>query len=159
MKEIPLSRGLVALVDDEDYETLNRYKWSAKLSNGIFYAARSAKREDGKKTTVYMHHELIGKKKGLHVDHSDGNSLNNQRYNLNHVTPRQNAQNRHMPRSSTLPGVSWNKRAKKWVAQIRINNRIKHLGYYINEYDAYLDYKKAVEKYEEGKDSHIIINY
>lgn len=158
MKEIPLSRGLVALVDDEDYEALNQYKWSAKLSNGIFYAARSAKREDGKKTTVYMHHELIGKKKGLHVDHGDGNSLNNQRYNLSHVTPRQNAQNRHASRSLNLPGVCWNKRARKWQAQIVVKGKIKYLGYYTDEYDAYLAYRKAVKE-QDGEDSCITINY
>lgn len=158
MKEIPLSRGLVALVDDEDYEKLSQYKWHAKLSCGIFYAARSVKKEDGKRTTVYMHHDLIGKKKGFHVDHCDGNSLNNQRYNLSHVTPRQNAQNRHTPRSSELPGVAWNKRSRKWQAQIGVNGKTKHLGYYTDEYDAYLAYRKAVKEHE-GEDSYIIIGY
>lgn len=158
VKEIPLTQDMVAFVDDEDFEGLNQYKWHAKYANGIFYAARSMKKENGKSTTVYMHHELIGKKKGLIVDHADGDGLNNQRHNICHVTSRQNAQNKHTQRSSELPGVSWNKRAKKWHAQIVVNGKAKSLGYFTDEYDAYLAYRKAAKKIM-GEDAAILFNY
>lgn len=157
MKEIPLTQGMVALVDDEDYEWLDQWKWYAKLVRGIFYAARSIKKENGKPTTVYMHHQLIGKKEGRRTDHADGDGLNNQRYNLRHVTARQNAQNKHTPRSSECPGVSWHKRIKKWHAQIVVNGKTNSLGYYTDEYDAYLAYRKAVKELM-GEETCILFN-
>jgi hypothetical protein len=51
MKQIPLSNGKFALVDDEDFEYLNQWKWSY---SGHGYAHRL---QSGK--TVYMHREIL----------------------------------------------------------------------------------------------------
>ena len=45
--------------------------------------------------------------------------------------------------SSKYRGVFWNKSNSKWRAEITINGKKKHLGYFINEKDAYECYKKV----------------
>ena len=77
------------------------------------------------------------------VDHIDRNSLNNRLENLRELTNGENTRNAEKHRtsingtpSSKYKGVSWSKRHKKWSAYVRINNRKKHLGYFLNEDDA-----------------------
>lgn len=131
------------MVDDADYEEFKKHKWCTNRSGNIHYAMRHIKKEDGKQTLLYMHQAVIGKNSNLHIDHIDGNGLNNQRNNLRHVTPRQNSQNLHIPKSSQYTGVYWHKRDEKWMSQIRINGKVKYLGYFENEYAAHLAYLNA----------------
>jgi len=148
MKEIKLSQGKIALVDDEDFERLNKYNWCVSQKKKNYYAMR----KDTAGKTVYMHHEVIGKpSRGLQTDHIDNNSLNNQRNNLRFVTPRDNAQNKkYIIKYSRYFGVSYNKRRIKdpWVARMRIKGVNTHLGYFSNEKEAAQAYQKAVRKIE-----------
>ena len=86
MKEIPLTKGKVALVDDVDYEFLMQRSWHY---SGPGYAAARV----GDKV-VYMHHLLMGKPpRGLIRDHENRNKLDNQRHNLRFVTFQENMLN------------------------------------------------------------------
>ena len=136
-KEIQLTRGLVALVDDEDYDELSKYKWSF---DGRSYARR---REGG--ASIRMHIQLMGKIDGLEIDHINGNGLDNRRRNLRRVTHAQNTQNRKPNKSgsSIYKGVSWNKKSKNWRATIGIEGTIINLGSFENELDAAEAYKSA----------------
>lgn len=82
MKMIPLSRGLSALVDDEDYDRLSKHKWSTQSGRpGYFYAVRRGSDYAGQR--IYMHHAISGDvPKGFVVHHTDGDGLNNQKNNL-----------------------------------------------------------------------------
>lgn len=131
------------VVDKEHFDYLNKWKWYAHKSRNTFYAERTERTVSGKRILVQMHHEIIGKKEGLVVDHVNGNGLDNRRENLRLITNRQNTQNRHTERDSKYPGVGWSKYNKKWCARIRINNDRLHLGYFINEADAYRAYCDA----------------
>lgn len=131
------------MVDDEDFEKLNQYKWHAAKDGDRFYAKRSTQRPN--QATIRMHREIMGTPKDMKTDHIDGNGLNNCKSNLRIVTNRQNAQNRHDNISSKFPGVSWSNREKRWVARIKINGKIKHLGYFKVEAEAYNAYLKALE--------------
>jgi hypothetical protein len=144
VKEIQLSGGQIALVDDEDYEMVNRWKWKTRKFRHTNYAMRNYWYKQDKSRTITMHHLIIGRKEGYVVDHINGNGLDNRRCNLRHVTSRQNAQNLHIRKLSKYIGVSWYKQTKKWQAQIKINGKSKHLGYYANEEDAFRAYCKAV---------------
>ena len=82
----------------------------------------------------------------LVINHKDLNRLNNRANNLEIVTNRENSNKKHLKSSSQYTGVGWHKRDCKWMACIRINGRLKHLGYFINEYDAHLAYQKALSE-------------
>lgn len=144
MKEIQLSQGLVALVDDEDFEALNQFKWCANKMGNAFYAARNI-RVDGKRTRITMHCEVMN---GKWIDHIDHNGLNNQKSNLRFCTRSENQMNKQKKEntSSIYKGVYFYKPNGRWQASIRINYKKIHLGYFDLEIDAAKAYnKKAIE--------------
>jgi hypothetical protein len=101
MKLIGLSKGLFAQVDDDDYESLNAFRWYATShKRGYHYAARklSRKENDGKQLEMKMHWQIMGCK---WIDHIDGNTLNNQRCNLRLVNNTQNTHNSNKRRNNT----------------------------------------------------------
>lgn len=67
MKLIPLSQDQFAIVDDQDYEWLNQYKWHARKIKYTYYARRSA--PYGSRTLIYMHRELLKPEHGFIIDH------------------------------------------------------------------------------------------
>ena len=151
MKQIPLTQGKFALVDDEDYERVNQYKWHASRAPHTYYASRKIRLSLGQKRIgrmQRMHHFIIGHPPiGFETDHIDGKGLNNQKYNLRFVTHRQNLQNWHHPRASIYPGVSLDKNSskKKWVTQIMVNNNKIYLGRFFSEEEAYKAYLEVLE--------------
>lgn len=92
---LPLSRGLVALVDDEDYDLLSEMKWCAKprrsLSGG-HYACKTIKPDQ-----VYLHRFILNAQKGDIVDHINGDGLDNRRCNLRLTDLKGNAANKRIP--------------------------------------------------------------
>jgi len=143
--EIPLTQNRVAIVDDEDYEELARFKWFAKKGWGghTFYAGRNVQRSDGSRTTVYMHSVITGYS---FTDHRNGNGLDNRRDNLrksNRQKNNYNQKNRSARGTSRFIGVHWNRRDRKWYAIIRINHKRKHLGVFDDEDDAARAYDRA----------------
>lgn len=142
-KEIPLTQGKVAIVDDEDFEWLSRYKWCYTKAG---YAVR-ASRINGKRRTVYMHREILQAPAGLEVDHINGDKLDNRRSNLRIVTKQQNMFNQR-PRkgSSRYKGVTWFSRTQKWRAFIKIDGKFRSLGYFDDEKEAALAYDRAARE-------------
>lgn len=117
---IPLSRGLVAVVDEEDYPALSRHRWCAKdRRDGKFYAVRG--RPMPGRGLIKMHREILGVGPGELVDHANGDPLDNRRANLRRATYAENSRNSRSQRgtSSTLKGVSWDRSRQKWRAQLR----------------------------------------
>lgn len=145
MKEIPLTQGKVALVDDEDYLELSKHKWYARKDGNTYYAERQNPRDPvtHKQTKILMHAIIVGTPKGMETDHINGYGLDNRRENLRIVTTRQNGQNRHHIKSSKYPGVTWNKCKGKWESQININGSVRHLGCFEIEIDAATTYRVA----------------
>lgn len=122
MKQIPLTKGKFALVDDEDYIFLIQWKWSCNVGYAVRY-------ERG--VPVLMHRFIMSTPKGMSTDHIDGDRLNNQKLNLRictHAENMRNTTNIRKNNSSGFKGVSWCKRSNKWVAAIKINNKSKNLG-------------------------------
>lgn len=144
MKEIPLTKGYVALVDDEDYERLmsHKWKWRALITPSTSYATR---REPGSRRTIRMHREILGTSPGMDTDHINGNGLDNQRTNLRECTRQQNLQNSrsHLGSTSQFKGVCWSKWARKWTAMISVDYRTRWLGNFSTEVEAANAYKRA----------------
>lgn len=145
MREIKLTQGKVALVDDSDFDFLNQWKWYAMKTGRKFYAARRINR-----FTVLMHRLLLNlTNTKILTDHIDRNGLNNQRDNLREATIRQNAANRDSfdNSSSKYLGVYWDPARKKWMATIKDSriNKTKGLGGYKNEIDAAKAYNNAAK--------------
>lgn len=130
MKTIALANGRgVALVDDEDFERINKYRWH----NDRGYARRGFW-SGGRVVQVRMHNEVLQRPSNPTVlpDHIDRDKLNNQKSNLRLVTVSQNNRNQGLNRQNTsgCSGVGWNKRLGLWRVWIVVCYRFKALGHF-----------------------------
>jgi hypothetical protein len=140
---IPLTRGKFAIVDADDYQFLSKYTWFAEGTSKHCYAVR---KKNGR--SIKMHRQIMNAPDHLVVDHIDHNGLNNRKENLRICTFAENCRNIRSTASKTskYKGVHWNKRMKKWAAQITFENKTYHLGYFTNETAAARAYdEKAAE--------------
>ena len=137
MKEIPLTQGLCAIVDDHRYEAISKYKWCAVENKGNFYAMRRI--GNGKE---YMHWYSAGQPLvGYNTDHINNNGLDNRDENTRTVTVRQNTTNKKSPQTSKFPGIHWNKQTNMWFAQARSDGLRKFLGRFKTEFEAFCAYR------------------
>lgn len=156
VKEVKLTQNCVALVDDEDYDWLMKYKWHVAKYRGFCYAAytlnRPSKNTKSGQTSkkIFMHRLILNAKDGDICDHIDGNTLNDQKYNLRIVTHTQNVTNSKKSSrrcSSRFKGVCWAKKSHKWWVVIEVNGKTVDLGYFIDEVEAAKNYDAAARKY------------
>lgn len=153
MKQIPLTQGKFAIVDDEYYEYLMQWKWYARKDENTYYAVRWIM-QNGKGIIQRMHRLILGLKKGdgKYTDHQNHNGLDNRLRNIRACTCSQNQQNR-LPLkniSSRYKGVHLYKRTGKWKARIRLGKQSIHLGCFDKEIEAALAYDmKAKELFGE----------
>lgn len=149
MKKIPLSRGLFALIDDEDFEFINKFKWYAIKNRENYYAVRQEYEKSKYKRRLYMHNEILKVvKEGNIIDHKDLNSLNNQKSNLRECSIAQNNKNKgvYKNKKSKYMGVYLGYKGKKgqvFIAQITNDNKHFYLGSFLNEIEAAKAYDKA----------------
>ena len=149
MKQIPLTKGKVALVDDEDFEWLSRWKWQAQKNHYNGYTAVCSKVYGyGEGGAVFMHRMIMNTPKGLTVDHRNHNTLDNCKHNLRNCSNRENTHNRGPVSNSTsrYKGVRLRKRKKvRWTAQI-YNIKSVHIGTFTNEIEAAKAYDKIAKE-------------
>lgn len=142
MKYIKLTQNKFTLVDDEDFDRLNQFKW---YWTGR-YVIRNLKLPGNKRTTKSLHREVLNLSKNiLLVDHIDRNTLNNQKINLRLVNNLQNNMNRKIQVNNTsgYKGVTFNKKMSKWRGQIYFKNKYIYLGYFHDPKEAAEIYNKT----------------
>jgi len=144
VKEIPLTQGKVALVDDEDFPFVSRYKWCVAKRGRNFYAvAQIAKGE-----SVLMHALIMGEKPGCIRDHINGNGLDNRRSNLRFARHAQNMANRSTSKNNKcgFKGVRKHQRCDKFIAEIRKNGKRYYGGLFPTAEDAARAYDALAAK-------------
>lgn len=165
MKKIVLKDGKKALVDDEDFEKLNKYSWRSYYDGWNWYARRSTT-VNKKCITILMHRDILGIiNRNVYVDHKDRNGLNNQKCNLRPSSPSENKKNVKGRGTSKFLGVSlkttkYNYKTKsgeerlsiykRWEARIQHNKKQISIGFFNTETEAALAYDiKAKELHGE----------
>jgi len=120
-REIPMTRGRVALVDDWWYERLSKYRWH--YHDG--YAATMVGA-----SMLLMHQLVLGAKDGYEIDHIDGNKSNNQEHNLRFATHQQNLANSKLRKDNKTgyKGVRYRDASGRWESYGTYNGRYHHLG-------------------------------
>lgn len=137
-REIPLTRGAVALVDDEDYERVACHRWYCEPHG---YAAR----KDGDRK-VYMHRFVFDDPSVAQVDHINGDRLDNRRANLRAASSANNQRNRkkiYREQTSRFKGISFHPRTGTWFAYITVEGKRHSLGYHHDEIRAARIYDRA----------------
>jgi hypothetical protein len=140
MKEIVLTQGKMVLVDDEDFGSLNIYKWAAHFnpSSGIWYA------ENAK---IKMHRFILKALPNQEVHHLDRNGLNNQRSNLLLCTREQHKHFEGPRKGAEYKGIYYRPDRGTYYASISVKHKSIHLGSFNNKKEAALAYNQAALEY------------
>ncbi len=150
MKLIELTQNKQAIVDDENFQFLNNFKWHASLSRGNYYALRSDYYSPNKAYHISMARTVMGvTDPHIKIDHKNGNTLDNRKENLRLASNQTNARNRtriEKTNTSGYRGVSFYKKTGSWMAYIREDNgKQKNLGYFSTPKEAALAFDKAAK--------------
>jgi len=154
--KIDLTQDKTLLIDDIYCDLIAQHKWCAQKHRNTYYAVTNV-RKNRKNCRIFVHRliieNFIGRKlnKEEQIDHIDGDGLNNKLLNLRLCTSQQQQFNQRKSTkrkfTSKYKGVSWDKRAKKWLVCITKSGKTTRLGYFDNEEDAALAYNNAAKKY------------
>lgn len=148
VREIPLTKGYMALVDDEDFDIVNAFKWRAiecPRSDGTVrvYAMGTVQRK-----AVYLHRFILNAPKGFDVDHEDRNGLNCRRSNMRLATRSQNMANQGLMANNAtgFKGVRFHSRDQRYEASIGCRSKRMFLGYHDDPVSAALAYDSAARR-------------
>jgi len=122
-----------AIIDVSEFNKVSKYKW--------YLSKRGSVETRINDKLIKLHQFILGRKKGLEIDHINGNPLDNRKINLRHVTHHQNSMN------SLGRGIHFVKRKNKWVAYIKYKYKRYHLGYFNKEKDALFARENAKTKF------------
>lgn len=147
MKEILLSKGFAAIIDDDDFERVSKFKWYTRSNGGSkFYAATGTPGDSNKK--IYLHRFILEAPSNLQVDHINGNTMDNRKENLRLCTIQENLRNKKA--SGQYKGAIYAGKgrdlAKPWSARISHEGKNLYLGYYATAEEAAKAYDKAAKE-------------
>jgi hypothetical protein len=141
MKKIPLTRGMFALIDDDDFIKINQIKWYVSGSNNLYAEGYV----NGKQ--LLMHRFIMKPKQGVQIDHKNRNSLDNRKSNLRFSNKSQNAHNAKLQRNNKIgfKGIAVTKNT--YWARIKVKGKILYLGSCTTKREAAILYDNALVKF------------
>ncbi len=149
MKEIELSQGEVAIVDDADYPLVADFKWCyrAERDGRQGYAVRH-KKIDGKPKMCYLHREIMPAPPGHEVIFLNHDRLDCRRENLKVMTKQEARQHHRVRRDSKsgVKGVRCNLDTGMWSAYVCRNGRYHSVGTYYTREAAREAYEAALDR-------------
>lgn len=136
-----LTKGYVTLVSPQDAHILRKRAWTA-------LPAKKKRAVYARSTYTRLHRVIMDAPADVHVDHEDGNGLDNRRSNLRNADNQKNSFNGRSHRDSTskFKGVCKPKQSRKFVAQICVDGARSVIGYFDAEIDAAIAYDAAALK-------------
>ena len=135
MKKIELTKGQYALIDDEDYQRVSKYKWYAGYCQDTkgYYARRTAL-DGNRKYPILLHRFLMNPPADMQVDHINHDTLDNRKSNLRICTRSENQRNRRKNSGCNSFGVTKRKSGKnRFQAQLNVNGNNVYLGVFPTE--------------------------
>lgn len=147
MKKIKLTQGKYAIINDSDFDLVNKYKW---IFTG--YACANAKKGRGN-NVIRMHRLITNVSRGEIVDHKNGNKIDNRKSNLRICSMGENKMNQNIYKNNTsgFKGVHLRNdprtKIKKWQARISFNNNRISIGYFTTAVEAAFAYNIAAIKF------------
>jgi hypothetical protein len=149
-KYIQLTKGLSALVDDEDYEKFGHLNWKAHKNKDKYYAKKNINK-DGKFNQISLHREIMCAPQDMDVDHISGDTLDCRKQNLRLVTKSQNAINRRIRSDNKLGVVGVSRLPNgKYLAYISFNGENRRLGRFAKLEEA-IEARRSAEKLYHGE--------
>ena len=136
------SKGDTFYFDLEDYDKIKDYCWHVNQYCGYLEGQSYG-------ITYKFHREIMGlskENKSVFVDHINHNKLDNRKENLRLCSNSENCKNRNIAKNnkSGVTGVTWSKQMNKWKANIGVDNKLIHLGFFS-------DKEKAIEARKEAE--------
>jgi hypothetical protein len=141
---IPLTQGVLCLVDSDTASALGSKRWHAVLISGHWYA---------KGNELYMHRLLINARPGMHVDHRihypvDDKIIDNRRANLRECSVAENRRNKRKTRGrSKFKGLTWHSHSGLWQVRIVKDRKIICLGYFHDPVEGARIYDEAAMEF------------
>ena len=131
--------GLKFIIDEEDY---NKFVKDNSFCLSKYGYVRSGKHK-------YLHRLIMNAPDDKQVDHINGDKLDNQKSNLRICTHQENSMNVGKQKNNTsgFKGVTFDKHAQKFQAQIVIDGKKKYLGLFEKAEDAFKAYCQAGKKH------------
>lgn len=124
IREVKLTKNAFAIVDEDDFEKINKYKWHLSSTG---YAHRQNKMIKGiRKGRIMMHRIIVNCPENKVVDHINGNKLDNRKSNLRICTYAQNLWN------TKIFGITFLKNENKWQVRCQNNGKRMFLGSFID---------------------------
>lgn len=142
-----------------DYEeNSGLLRWKVRSAQRVHVGDVAGKSKNGDYCKVRVHgrltlvHRIIWEMhygeipEGMCIDHIDGDTFNNKISNLRLVTHQENHKNqkKRSTNKSGFLGVTWNKQNKKWQASIKLNGKVKYIGFF-NDIDDAARARKAAD--------------
>lgn len=149
LTELYTVRGETILVSPEDYRSLARYQWRINAGYAVRQVYAGGGRANRRFKYQSLHRLVLPPQEGMVTDHINGKKSDNRRENLRYASVQDNNRNtRNSPASNTgLRGVHRIKGTNVYLANIRHEGKVRHVGRFLDPVEAAIARDAAAREY------------